>query len=87
MAFIIGLKMWFYHARSDVSVNFRTAGRFFLFFLLLNLLGLDRMRLEVSFILSGAACAEVGKNPHISPNVKLFHKYIYQKAFYYFLLQ
>lgn len=45
------------------------------------------MRLEVSFILSGAACAVVGKNPHISPNVKLFHKYIYQKAFYYFLLQ
>lgn len=80
--------MWFCHARSDVSVNFRAAGRFFLFFfLLLNLLGLDRMRLEVFFILSGAACAEVGKNPHISPNVKLFYKCIYQKAFYYFLLQ
>lgn len=45
------------------------------------------MRLEVSFILSGAACAEMGKNQHISPNVKLFYKYIYQKAFYYFLLQ
>lgn len=87
MAFIIGLKMWLYHTRSDVSVNFRAAGRFSSFFsFLLNLLGLDRMRLEVSFILSGAACAEVG-NPHISPNVKLFYKYIYQKAFYYFLLQ